>query len=498
MKNRFLCIGVLLALLCISCHKDESKQQVAGEVYVPQSIEDFKGKTVAVILGTVQDIYLSERVPEANLFRVATPADVLTALETDNCDYALIDSSMLIGADVEKRGIRFAFNEYVGASDVAFAFNKSNRALCDSINAVMQQMKDDGIWGDFIERWTIGSIDYMKIPDDIPTYTEGEPIRVATMSDSPFSFVRDGKWTGMELELVYRLAARLHRPVQADNYEFAAMIPAVNTNRVDIICSGLFITPERAEKVLFSEPYFKGKTSCFYHTSSESVAKVSVIDRTRQSWQDNLIEEDRWRLLVDGFGCTILITILSIVLGTLLGAGVCWMRMNRHKWVSSIAKVYISLFQGIPILVILMLMFYVVFASTSLTAITVAVITFSLNFAAYVSEMFRASISGIDRGQTEAGLAMGFSPAKTFIHFIMPQAVRKVIPLFRGEAISLLKNTSIVGYIAIQDMTKVSDIIRSRTFDAFFPLIIVSIIYFILAWLMTQGLNLLFKERSVK
>ena len=145
--------------------------------------------------------------------------------------------------------------------------------------------------------------------------------------------------------------------------------------------------------------------------------------------------------------------------------------------------------RGVPVLVFLMVMFYIVFASSGITARWVAIIAFAINFGSYTSEMFRTGIKGVDRGQTEAGLAMGFTPFATFRLFVVPQALKNIIPVFKGEAVSLIKNTSVVGYIAIQDLTKVSDIIRSRTFDAFFPLIFISIIYFILAWLLGKFLD---------
>ena len=118
-----------------------------------------------------------------------------------------------------------------------------------------------------------------------------------------------------------------------------------------------------------------------------------------------------------------------------------------------------------------------------MSATMVAVSAFALNFAAYVSEMFRSAISSVGNGQREAGLAIGFTPWQTFVYIIAPQAVRNVLPVYKGEAISLVKNTSIVGYIAINDLTRASDMIRNRTFDAFFPLLVVTVLYFLLAWL---------------
>src|SRR5258708_14062040 len=114
-----------------------------------------------------------------------------------------------------------------------------------------------------------------------------------------------------------------------------------------------------------------------------------------------------------------------------------------------------------------------------------------MNFAAYVSEIFRTGIEGVDKGQTEAGIAMGFSRVQTFLHIVLPQHVQRILPVYKGEFISLVKMTSIVGYIAVQDLTKASDIIRSRTFDAFFPLVLIAVLYFLIAWALLLALEYL-------
>ena len=136
-----------------------------------------------------------------------------------------------------------------------------------------------------------------------------------------------------------------------------------------------------------------------------------------------------------------------------------------------------------------MIIFYIIFASVNINPVLVAVIAFGINFGAYVSEMFRTSIQSIDKGQSEAGIASGFTKVQTFVHIVMPQALRQVLPVYKGEFISLVKMTSIVGYVAVQDLTKASDIIRSRTFDAFFPLIMAAVIYLLIAWLLTWALG---------
>ena len=222
----------------------------------------------------------------------------------------------------------------------------------------------------------------------------------------------------------------------------------------------------------------------------------SLIAGIANSFTDNLIAEQRYRMILDGLQVTLLITFCAAVLGTLLGGVVCWARMSRKPWLRQTAKIYIDLMRGTPVLVLLMLMYYVFMAPLGTTGITVAVVTFAMNASAYIGEMLRSSIESIDRGQREAGLALGHTPRQTFFRIILPQVVKAVQPIYQGEVISLLKGTSIVGYIAVMDMTRASDLIRSRTFDAFFPLLVTAAIYFLVAWLIGLVLTGLVQRRT--
>lgn len=202
------------------------------------------------------------------------------------------------------------------------------------------------------------------------------------------------------------------------------------------------------------------------------------------SFYYNVIVENRYLLILDGLKTTVITSIFAVFFGTLLGGLVCYLRMSRQRVLNLIARIYIAILRGTPVLVLLMLIFYVAFASVNIDPVFVAVIAFGMNFAAYVAEMYRTGIEGVDKGQTEAGIAMGFTKAKTFLYIVMPQAVRRILPVYKGEVISLVKMTSVVGYIAVQDLTKASDIIRSRTYDAFFPLVMVALLYFMISWLL--------------
>lgn len=193
-----------------------------------------------------------------------------------------------------------------------------------------------------------------------------------------------------------------------------------------------------------------------------------------------------------------LISILASIFGTMLGAGICYMRLSKRLLLRLPARVFIDILRGMPVLVLLMLIFYVVFASVDISPVLVAVVAFGLNFAAYAAEIFRSGIEGIDKGQTEAGISLGFTRTSTFIYIVMPQMIQRVLPVYKGEFISLVKMTSIVGYIAVQDLTKASDIIRSRTFDAFFPLVMVAVLYFAVSWVLIQLLDFIERRTDPK
>ncbi|MBQ6673083.1 MAG: amino acid ABC transporter permease, partial [Spirochaetia bacterium] len=228
---------------------------------------------------------------------------------------------------------------------------------------------------------------------------------------------------------------------------------------------------------------------------SEPVMAVQIIDspKASTSWsslcasfEKTFIREARWKLIAEGIEITIIISLLAALFGTLLGFGICGLRLSGNRIANGSALAFIRIMQGMPMVVLLMILFYVVFAKTGLSSIWVAVIGFGMNFGAYVSEMIRTGILAVDKGQMEAALALGYTKPKAFIRMVLPQAAQHFLPVYQGEFISLVKMTAVVGYIAIQDLTKAGDIIRSRTYEAFFPLISVAIIYFIIAWLLTR------------
>ena len=188
-----------------------------------------------------------------------------------------------------------------------------------------------------------------------------------------------------------------------------------------------------------------------------------------------------------------MISILAGLLGTLLGGVFCAARMSENALLRTGTNTVTFLLKGTPVVVLLMIAYYVIFASVEIEPITVAVIAFGAN-----SEMFHSAVRSVGKGQVEAGIAMGFSPFRTFLYITFPQAIRYVLPLYKDGFNSMVRMTSVVGYIAVQDLTKAGDIIRSRTFDAFFPLILVAILYFVLTYILTLFLELISRKFDYK
>ena len=193
--------------------------------------------------------------------------------------------------------------------------------------------------------------------------------------------------------------------------------------------------------------------------------------------------------MLDGLYMTLEVSMLSLLFATLWGSVICALRMSRNRWLRAPAGIYIELMRSLPLLALLLVSFYVIFAATALTKVQVSVVCFSLYFGAYFAEIFRSGITGVEKGQWEAGAALGMNKRQVFGKIALPQALLHILPVFRTQTTALIKATSIVGYISVMDITKAGDYIRSRTFDAFFPLLLVAAIYLILSWIFGTGID---------
>ena len=208
------------------------------------------------------------------------------------------------------------------------------------------------------------------------------------------------------------------------------------------------------------------------------------------SFYKTLIYDDRYKYILEGLKNTLVIAFFDILIGIILGILISLVK-NRYKEngkgkiLNGIANIYVTIIRGTPAVLQLMILYYVIFKKVDINIVIVGIISFGLNSAAYVSEIIRAGIDSVDIGQKEAARSLGLSYKQEMFNIVLPQAIKNVLPALGNEFITLLKETSVAGYIGITELIKASDIIASNTFDYFFPLIIVAIIYLIL----TLGLS---------
>lgn len=204
----------------------------------------------------------------------------------------------------------------------------------------------------------------------------------------------------------------------------------------------------------------------------------------------NLVREQRYKLFLDGLGVSLQLTLYAAILGTVIGLIVAIIKLTNFKFLNRIASGYVNIIRGTPVVVQLVLIYYAILGSSNLPKIVVASVAFGINSGAYVSELIRAGILAVDKGQMEASRSLGFSYISSMRYIIIPQAIKNILPALLNEFIALLKETAIAGYIALDDLTRAGNIIRGRTFDAYTPFILVAIIYLyitnILTWLMNK------------
>lgn len=205
----------------------------------------------------------------------------------------------------------------------------------------------------------------------------------------------------------------------------------------------------------------------------------------------NFIEDGLWHYLTDGLKVTLIVTILAVLVGTVIGffVGVVrstYEKTHKMKFMNFLCNIYLTVIRGTPVVVQLMIIYYIIFGSARVDKVFVAVLAFGINSGAYVAEIFRSGIMSIDNGQFEAGRSLGFSYGQTMWYIIMPQAFKNVLPALCNEFIALLKETSVAGFIALQDLTKGGDIIRSITYSPTMPLLAVAAIYLVIVVIFTQ------------
>ena len=445
------------------------------------SLYELDGQKIGIVTGTIYDSIVKKALPSAQIAYFNGTGDLIAALEAGKIDGFPGDEPALQLMKRENDNLTI-LDGYMDSFVFGAIFPKSDNGekLCNEFNEWLDGFDKSGKLDALMKKWIESPESELEPPDfkSLPA-TNGVLTMASECGYAPFDYISGDSPSGAEMDLAMQFCKDRGYGLKVAVMNFDGILPYVQTEKANFALSAISETEERRQSVLFSDAYYTcGLVMAV--KNEESASAGSWWDRLMSSFRKTFINENRWSLFVQGILSTLFITLLSILFGTTLGFVVYLACRNGNRIANLITKFFLWLIKGMPVVVLLMILFYIIFGSFSINGAIVAVIGFTLTFGSAVFGMIKLGVATVDRGQTEAAYALGHSNRHTFYNIVLPQALPHIMPAFRDEVVSLIKATAVVGYIAVQDLTKVGDLIRSRTFEAFFPLIAITVFYFLL------------------
>lgn len=448
-----------------------------------RTLDEFRNAKLGVIVGSIYDGYSRELFPEAKIDAYQSFPDLFQCIKQGKVDGFLLDMPNFNAAKRTDKNLTYitvpGYNVEIG---YAFGKNENGDSLKAQMDTFLNELRADGSLDKLWDKWCgeVEPSENIKVPDLSGNTKE---LRVAfDSSRKPFVYKLNNEYAGFEVEVLYMFCQKYGYNPKIEDAQWTAGVAGLQQNKYDVVSCGIYITEERKESVNFCEPYMIADIVMV--TYEKGAEEQSFFASIKESFDKTFIREARWKLIVEGIAVTLIISFFSVLGGTLFGFIFYLITRSKFKAVSkvakAIAKIYSVIISGTPTLVVLMILFYIIFGKTEISGIAVAIIGFGLTFGSFVCNNLDITVENVDKGQTEAAYALGYTRNKTFFRIVLPQALKMFIPAYTGEIVGLIKATSIVGYIAVNDLTRMGDIIRSNTYEAFFPLIAVAVIYFII------------------
>ena len=456
------------------------------------------GKTFAVLSGAVSDSFVLERYPDAKIEYFPNAVDCALALTSNKVDAVAYDAPVLEYIATCTDGVAM-LPGYIATDHYHLILPKSERGeqLQKEFNEWLGVQMQSGEVERLYDFWCSSADPDTDFDFDALPETNGKIRLVANAALRPDVYYFNNRPSGLPIELAYNFCRDMGYGAELSVVPFDSMLATLTSGKADIGLSFLSYTEERAQSVLFTDCMLESGLGVLVRTTG-SAEKASFFDTLKSGLKKTFITEDRWKLIASGLGVTVIVTLGGFLLANILGAAFCACTMSGSKGLGLLAEIFDRIMQGTPMVVILMILYYVIFGKSSISGIWVAIFAFGLSSGVSLARQFYGAITGVDRGQTEAALAIGFTKPQAFLNIVLPQAARTALPGYFSEIIGLMKGTAIVGYISVIDLTKSGDLIRSSTYDAFFPLLSVAIIYFLISFALLSLLKCIQKMLAPK
>ncbi len=482
--SAYLAIIVIITVVFCGCGKKGISQSSI------KKIDDLPNKIIGTQMGTTGDIYASDYIEHGSKIKQFNKAaDAVMALKQGKVDCVIIDSEPAKKFVALNPELSILPEEFV-VEDYSICIAKGNDELLEKVDDAITMLKEDGTLDKILSNYIgdeTGNTPYTS-PVDI-VRSNGVLTMATNAAFEPYEYIENGKIVGIDADMAQAVADILGMNLVIQDMEFDSIITAVSSGKADMGVAGMTVTEDRMKNINFTQSY----------TTSRQVVIVngggggdgSFISGFKEQFHENFIVDSRWRYIADGVLTTLRISFFAVIIGVVGGFILAIIRFScdmnkKFRVLNNICRLYITIIRGTPAMIQLLIIYYVVFSSSNIDAVFVATIAFGLNSSAYIAEIVRSGLSSIDEGQFEAGRSLGFNYVRTMMYFILPQAIKNILPALGNEFIVLLKETSISGYIGIRDLTRGGDFIRSRTYNAFMPLIAVALIYLVLVVLLSM------------
>lgn len=470
---------VIFSILLGACSKSER--------HIYSSTEEINGQNMGCMSGSIFDVTIQEQFPKSEIIYYSSRSELLLGLTSGKIEAFVSDEPVAMMMISQNDAVTY-LDEAVGSVEYGICFSNDSKDILKQFNEYLETINNSGHLKELQDKWINPEATSKKKVEYELSGENGTITCVTTPDAAPFSFIADNVFQGYEVEIMNEFCHEYGYDLHIDTVSFDALLTSVATGKYNVALNGIFITPERAKSVNFCTPTYKGRVVVMISNGKES-QKKGFIASIKDSFYKNFIEEDRYLLLLKGVLTTFIISFFSIILGSLFGL-ILYILSVINKVFKKIVDVLAVFLAKLPVVVLLMILFYVVFKSSTIDAIIVSIIGFSYLFGHTFYGLLNVGVASVDIGQSEGAMALGYERWPAFFRIILPQALKTICDTYLNEVIALIKNTSIVGYVSVTDVTRASDIIRGRTYEALFPLIVVAIIYFLLCTVLIALLRL--------
>lgn len=453
------------------------------------SVDDLTGKAIGVQLGTTGDTLVSDYEGDeagTKVERFSKGSDAIQALKLGKLDAVVIDVQPANEFVKVNNDLTILKEDFV-EEDYAICIAKGNDSLTASINEALDVLSANGTIQKILDNY-IGE-NLGKNPYVSPEHTDrsnGTLTMATNAYFKPYEYYENGQVVGIDVDIATAIADYLGMSLKVVDMDFDSIITAVSTGKADFGAAGMTVTEERLKNINFSNTYTTSKQVVVVRDNEAIANQSSFIEK----FKNDFIEDNRYQYILTGLKNTLIIALFAAIIGIIIGFLVAVVRSSHDKTgnmkvLNFICSLYLTIIRGTPAMIQLLIIYYIILGSVDINKIFVAILAFGINSGAYVAEIFRSGIMSIDNGQFEAARSLGLNYRQTMIKVILPQAFKNVLPALANEFIVLLKETSISGYIGLNDLTRGGDIIRSITYDAMLPLFGVAVVYLTLVMILS-------------